>query len=56
MKLPLYPGHLFFLYRTVAKACRLYLELVSCQTGEMPWGQDCHQQHEVFTKQAPHKV
>ena len=56
MKLTLYPGHFSFLISDGGKGCNLYLELVPYQSGEVLWGQDCHQPHEVFTKQAPHKV
>ena len=50
MKLTSYHEIFLFLYWTVAKVCRLYLELVAYQRSEMPWGRDCHQPHEVFTR------
>ena len=56
MKLTSYPGHLSFLISDSGKGVRLYVELFPYQRGEMAWGPDCHQPHEVFTKQAPHKV
>ena len=56
MKLTSYPGLLFFLISDGGEGVSfIYLKLVPYQSGEMPWGRDFHQPHELFTKQAPHK-
>ena len=49
MKLTSYPGHFSFHISDGGEG-------VSYQRGEMPWGRDCHQLHEVCAKQALHKV
>ena len=46
----------FFSYMEWLRRSVVFTLSLSHIGGEMPWGRDCHQLYEVFTKQALHKV